>query len=175
MKTISLFFLLFISFGLCGQSKSELNNRILALEGRVATIEKDLNQSEKQNNLLRFKIDSLETQIAQLKLSLSQRQDVITGSQNSTKSENSAENPVKRQCKANTVSGKQCSRDAQPDSDYCWQHKQSHDPGSTKEKDDSKEKVKTTGETYNGKSIQTGPRGGKYYINSSGKKVYIKK
>jgi colicin import membrane protein len=29
------------------------------------------------------------------------------------------------------------------------------------------------GEYYNGHKIYTGPRGGKYYINSNGKKTYI--
>ncbi|MFV8370827.1 hypothetical protein [Flavobacterium sp. LB2P74] len=31
---------------------------------------------------------------------------------------------------------------------------------------------KITGE-YNGKKVYTGPRGGKYYINSNGNKTYI--
>lgn len=30
-------------------------------------------------------------------------------------------------------------------------------------------------ETYNGHKVHTGPKGGKYYINSSGNKVYIKR
>lgn len=30
-------------------------------------------------------------------------------------------------------------------------------------------------ETYNGKTIYTGPRGGKYYINKNGNKTYIKR
>lgn len=30
-------------------------------------------------------------------------------------------------------------------------------------------------ETYNGHVVYTGPRGGKYYYNSKGKKVYIKR
>lgn len=29
------------------------------------------------------------------------------------------------------------------------------------------------GEYYNGHRIYTGPRGGKYYINGNGKKIYI--
>jgi colicin import membrane protein len=33
----------------------------------------------------------------------------------------------------------------------------------------------STGATGNGKTIMTGPRGGQYYINSSGKKTYIKR
>lgn len=32
----------------------------------------------------------------------------------------------------------------------------------------------SSGSTGNGQTIQTGPRGGKYYINSNGNKTYIK-
>ncbi len=39
----------------------------------------------------------------------------------------------------------------------------------------SKKKVKSTQYNYNDKTIYTGPKGGKYYYNSKGKKVYIKK
>lgn len=41
----------------------------------------------------------------------------------------------------------------------------------------TKSVAKTTnddGETYNGHKVYTGPRGGKYYINSHGNKTYIK-
>ena len=61
-----------------------------------------------------------------------------------------------QQCKAITASGTQCSRKAEVGSDYCWQHK--------------KTKV-----TSGSREIYTGPRGGRYYINSSGKKVYVKR
>lgn len=32
-----------------------------------------------------------------------------------------------------------------------------------------------SGETYNGHKVYTGPKGGKYYINSNGNKIYIKR
>jgi colicin import membrane protein len=71
------------------------------------------------------------------------------------------------QCKAITKKGSQCTRNAIAGTDYCWQHSKS----SVKtEKKDSKT---NTGVSDN--TIQTGPRGGKYYINSHGNKTYIKK
>lgn len=69
------------------------------------------------------------------------------------------------QCKAITKKGTQCSRNAEEGSDYCWQHNK------------TKSNVKSETNSYNssGRTIHTGPRGGKYYINSNGKKTYIKK
>lgn len=69
------------------------------------------------------------------------------------------------QCKAITQNGTQCKRNAQDESGYCWQHK------------NKEVNTKSTNPEYNdsGKTIYTGPRGGKYYINSKGKKVYVKK
>lgn len=38
-----------------------------------------------------------------------------------------------------------------------------------------KQTLKDDGEYHYGHKIMTGPRGGKYYVNGNGKKVYIKK
>lgn len=38
----------------------------------------------------------------------------------------------------------------------------------------TKSKSADTEKTYNGHKVYTGPKGGKYYINSHGKKTYIK-
>ena len=48
----------------------------------------------------------------------------------------------------------------------------------TKSKTHKTHKVRSSsssdnGDTYNGHKIYTGPRGGRYYINSNGKKTYI--
>jgi endonuclease G len=78
---------------------------------------------------------------------------------------------VSTRCKAITKAGTQCKRNAQPGSDYCWQHQgQSTSSGSSGTSTGT-----STGTTSTGKTIYTGPRGGQYYINSSGKKTYIKK
>lgn len=36
-----------------------------------------------------------------------------------------------------------------------------------------KKSASSNGDYYNGHKIYTGPRGGRYYINSNGKKTYI--
>lgn len=72
-----------------------------------------------------------------------------------------------KQCIAFTKKGKQCSRNAEEGSDYCWQH--------NKTKSDNKNTNDTYKSGSTGKTIYTGPRGGQYYINKNGKKTYIKK
>jgi len=67
------------------------------------------------------------------------------------------------QCLANTQEGRRCLRKIVKTVYYCWQH-----GGAAK----SKEAVKPASTDHN---YQTGPRGGEYYINSKGKKVYKKK
>jgi len=44
-----------------------------------------------------------------------------------------------------------------------------------KNKTTGEKKVATEKKTTSGKTIYTGPRGGKYYINKNGNKTYIKK
>lgn len=73
-------------------------------------------------------------------------------------------------CQAITKKGTQCKRKAAEGSNYCWQH-----GGKTKSNSGSKIKQTSSGETYHGKTIQTGPRGGKYYINKNGNKTYVKR
>lgn len=70
------------------------------------------------------------------------------------------------QCKAITATGNRCSRNAQPGSDYCWQHAAK-----------SSDNVNTTNNSsYSGsREIHTGSRGGQYYINSHGNKTYVRR
>lgn len=97
---------------------------------------------------------------------------------------------AQNQCIALTKKGTQCKRKASEGSDYCFQHKKIAETNEVKteekeEKDvkevrEEKQKVKkeknvSSGDTYNGRTIHTGPRGGKYYINKNGNKTYIKR
>jgi len=84
-------------------------------------------------------------------------------------------------CKAITLKGTQCKRTTNNANGYCWQHQSqatekstTADSAKTKKKVSSKPTTTKNGESYNGHSIQTGPRGGKYYINKNGHKTYIK-
>lgn len=77
-------------------------------------------------------------------------------------------------CLAITNAGTQCSRNAEPGSDYCWQHKSTYEPNKTTT---TKATTSATPATKQPETrvIQTGPRGGQYYINSKGNKVYVKR
>ncbi|MDP3386063.1 MAG: hypothetical protein Q8S24_02420 [Eubacteriales bacterium] len=83
-------------------------------------------------------------------------------------------NAAAKRCIAITNAGTQCSRNAEPGSDYCWQHKSTYEPNKAT---NSTTKATTTTATKQPATrvIHTGPRGGQYYINSNGNKVYIKK
>jgi hypothetical protein len=82
-------------------------------------------------------------------------------------------------CQAITAKGTQCTRHAEPGSKYCWQHKKTYEPASTSASSSmSTPKSSTNGSSsssYGSRVIQTGPRGGQYYINSHGNKTYIKR
>lgn len=78
-------------------------------------------------------------------------------------------------CKAITQQGTQCKRNADSGSDYCWQHKAittSTTASSSVKSTQSSSSSSAT--TPSGRTILTGPRGGKYYINSNGNKTYVK-
>lgn len=72
-----------------------------------------------------------------------------------------------KRCIAITKKGTQCTRNAEEGSDYCWQH--------NKSKTTIKSETKSYNSNSSGRTIITGPRGGKYYINSHGNKTYIKR
>lgn len=176
MKTLIILSLLILPFGIFGQSKSELNTRIIALESRVSILERELNQAVNEKNKLSINVDSLKLEIAQLRLNLSQKKDDSQINESSAVNANDGSKSSKNQCKAKTSSGKQCSRDAQEGSDYCWQHRPTYEPDSTKNSESSSGiKSGSSSGSSSGRTIHTGPRGGQYYINSNGKKTYIKK
>lgn len=74
------------------------------------------------------------------------------------------------QCKAITEKGERCKRVTSDPSGYCWQHKDNH--GNVEK---SSVNTTTPSSSGSGRVIHTGPRGGKYYINSKGRKTYIKR
>lgn len=113
---------------------------------------------------------------------------ITTSTDNVNKSENAKGENV--QCKGITKSGTQCKRMTTNASGYCWQHQSQASGQNRSESEDdiyynsnssSSSSSSTTSSSSSTSSnsgsyeIQTGPRGGKYYINSSGKKVYVKR
>lgn len=96
------------------------------------------------------------------------------------------------QCKGVTKSGHQCKRTTTNANGYCYQHQEQVKPDAAANQSDkvatnqnktpdtvagvkNNTNIKATGETYNGHKVQTGPKGGKYYINKNGNKTYLKR
>lgn len=114
---------------------------------------------------LQAEIEALKARVTLLEQKLSEKKDSTVSKPNEHK-----------QCIATTTAGNQCSRNADPGSDYCWQHKKIYEPTTSSSVSTStSSSTKPSSTTSSGREIKTGPRGGQYYINSSGKKVYVKK
>ena len=78
------------------------------------------------------------------------------------------------QCKGITQKGTRCKHMTYNANGYCYQH-QSQAPKEKRIQKETKVQEKSkSSETYHGHEVHTGPKGGKYYINSSGHKTYIK-
>ncbi len=70
---------------------------------------------------------------------------------------------ISNRCIAITKKGTRCKRMAQAGSQYCWQHQ-------------NNSSITQSYSNYSGdRTVYTGPRGGRYYYNSKGYKVYLKK
>lgn len=173
MKTTTFILLLFLSTGLFGQKKSELSTQILNLETRLILLEKDVEKTKLENKILQQEVVSLKDQVSQMSLLLSEKEKGTSADE--SESVTTKTSTEKKRCKAKTASGKQCSRDAQEGSDYCWQHRPTYEPSSTKKEDPGTGTKSNSSVRSNTREIHTGPRGGKYYINANGKKTYIKK
>lgn len=115
-------------------------------------------------------IASLKAEIESLKTRVEALESIVKGRVDSTKITNDV--IQKKQCIATTVAGNQCSRIADDGSDYCWQHKKTYETTSSSTASNSSTLNSSSNNT---RVLQTGPRGGQYYINSKGKKVYVKK
>lgn len=127
-------------------------------------IGQDIQSLTKEIQDLRLRVETLERIIAI-------QFDSLPKYKNTTATPSASET---KRCIAITNAGTQCSRNAEPGSDYCWQHKKTYEPTSSTSVTKSTTSTSSS-TTSTGKTIYTGPRGGKYYINSSGKKVYVKK
>jgi len=115
-------------------------------------------------------IASLKAEIESLKARVEALELVVKGRIDSTKIVNVISQ--EKQCIATTAAGTQCSRKADDGSDYCWQHKKIHE--TTSSSTTSKSST-VNSPSSSSRTIHTGPRGGKYYINSKGNKTYVKR
>lgn len=129
----------------------------------ILTITNSISAQDLQK--LQAEIEALKVRVTLLEQKLSEKKDSTVSKPNEHK-----------QCIATTTAGYQCSRNADPGSDYCWQHKKIYEPTTSSSVSNSTStNTKSSSTTSSGREIKTGPRGGQYYINSSGKKVYVKK
>lgn len=148
------------------QSKTELIEQVNQLRIQLQFLETKVKSLEGQLNTAQSDILMLRNENYQIKevskANVATRNDFTSDKEEST-------NEASKQCKAITQKGTQCSRNADSGSEYCWQHKSTYEPNS---------KVTPTKASSSsgspGRTIHTGPRGGKYYINSKGNKVYVK-
>lgn len=156
------------------QTKKELNAKIVKLEANLNLLESKVKKLESEKQLNESEIVRLNNKIAQTEQENTVLRNQATSQDQTIEKNNLLTEPNQKQrCKAITQSGSQCSRNAQEGSEYCFQHVKTYDPKSTSTK--SSVKSSSGSSTGSGRTIYTGPKGGKYYINSSGKKVYVKK
>lgn len=125
-------------------------------------------------------IQKLQTEIEALKNRVAALEQIVASHSDSSTAPVSSTTSEAKRCIAITNAGTQCKRNADPGSDYCWQHKRMYEPIKSSTVNSSSSNTSTqnsisTGTTSSGRTIYTGPRGGKYYINSNGNKTYIKK
>lgn len=146
-----------ISVEAMSQSKKELKNENYSLKIALQKSNDTIQQMKNSIDLLNQEIFSLKNKLSILN-SKSVSNELNTNIEDKDKSD-----IEKKRCKAYTLKGTQCSRNAQPNSDYCWQHQSKSNS------------YKKSSNRKSDKTIYTGPRGGKYYINSNGKKVYLRK
>jgi colicin import membrane protein len=177
MKSPILFIcLLLLPFWSFSQSRKVLQARINELTAKIETVNAEVRLLSEQNK-------NLSSEIAALRIRLSDTEKEMqalntrnpSGMQPSVNSSqaDSGQNrkaTATNRCKAITTAGNQCSRNAQEGSDYCWQHAKAFESSKT-----SASPGNSINSNTGTREIMTGPRGGKYYINSNGKKTYIRK
>jgi regulator of replication initiation timing len=172
--------LLFIGSIGFSQSKKDLHEQVTALTAEKQKLMDDVLNLKQQiidlkTEILDYKNENgkLQTELATRNTSSQNTSEAAIATQNVTNSQTSS-----GRCQAITAKGTQCTRSAEPGSKYCWQHKKTYEPASTSTSSSSnasKSSTNSSSSSYGGRVIQTGPRGGQYYINSHGNKTYIKK
>jgi len=189
MKKLFLFVTLFalISLNTFGQSKK--------MQQSIDSCKMVIEQQALKINELDTKLNNLYAILGTLRNSLNDLpkglllvpSNSINNSQEPSNVKETDAPKVAGQCKALTQAGSQCKRSATTGTKFCWQHQTSR-AGEIKEENSetsgNTENKVTTPETkssspansYSGsRTIQTGSRGGQYYINSNGNKTYVKR
>jgi colicin import membrane protein len=173
MKKLIFLILLFCSFIGFSQSKTEMKTEIESLKKQVETLSNEVKAQKYDNEQLKsFMISKLDEMSNALKTF--QSSTVIQPSETATEPIPEKTGVISGRCKATTQAGTQCKRNASEGSEYCWQHQGYGGSKSTIKSSSSSSGSSSGTSTGSGRTILTGPRGGKYYINKNGNKTYIK-
>jgi colicin import membrane protein len=176
-----LIILLFICSIGFSQSKKDLQKQLTELTSEKQKLMDDVLNLKQQIIDLKTEVLDCKNENGKLQTELATKNTLVTDPDESktTKQNAITPNTSSGRCQAITVKGTQCTRSADPGSKYCWQHKKTYEPNSTSAsptKNSSVSSSSSSGSSSNtGRTIYTGPRGGKYYINKNGNKTYIKK
>lgn len=164
MKYSILFMLIVLCFGACSQGKQALQTSNEELRQKLKMTHLKLENKQRELQQAYEKQERLENEITTLK-TLKQETNLVTPVKTQTaKTDKKGHHPEAHRCKAITKAGRQCSRNAKAESDYCWQHQKKAIPPTP-----------TSSFKLDGHTVYTGSRGGQYYINKNGKKTYIKR
>jgi regulator of replication initiation timing len=162
------------------QSKKELQQQVTTLTSEKQKLMGDVLDLKQQMLDLKTQVLDLKNENAKLQNELASRSTNSTDRSDiaiTKPSDNSIQTTGGR-CQAITAKGTQCTRQADPGSKYCWQHKKTYEPQSTSTSTNNNSSVSSPSSsgssTSGGRTIYTGSRGGQYYINSHGNKTYVK-
>ena len=186
MKTyILLFCLMLLSNIGVSQSKQELQKQVTNLTSEKQKLFDDKQKLMEDILILKQQILDLKTENITVNSENDKLRNNITPNSNNSSSTSTLGNSnqitsktdaTRERCLAITAAGTQCTRLADIGSKYCWQHKATYEPGTTTTNKSTATPSKSSGTSVSSsRTIQTGPRGGQYYINKNGNKTYIKK
>jgi len=138
----------------------------------------DIQKMQEEINSLKARVTILEqllaARITAANTSQTNTQNTTASIVDSTQSLGKSTTMETKRCMAITNAGTQCKRNADPGSNYCWQHKATYEPSKSSSNSSSTTTSKSS-TSSSSRTILTGPRGGKYYINSNGNKTYVKR
>lgn len=146
-----------------GQSKSELKAKVEELSAIIESLQEQILVLNQQNKSLVMQINEIKEFVNSYPR-INRSDD--TNSVGNSIEESTSNESEEQQCAAITKDGTRCLRMAQDGSRYCWQHLEKLRSTSTSSSSTSYD---------SGRVWHIGPRGGQYYINSKGNKVYKKR
>lgn len=159
-KLLLLLAILLLSVEAFPQNRKELKREIENYKKALTAVQEENAELKQENILLYCQLEKIRLFILQA-TDRSQIDSLIADRMPSVVNDQTTQPSQSNRCTATTNKGTRCSRNAQSGSAYCWQH-QNYES-------------KNKSEYSSGHTWHTGPRGGQYYINSKGNKVYKKK